>query len=507
MKAKTEKTVSKQSKAVAGASSVRQVRRKSDLQFEDSRPAVVAQRELAGKADSSPQAGRIAQLQAIVDGSAAATVQRQGLEEEEPLQGKFETIQKQEEEELLQGRFETVQRQGAGEEEEMLQGKFEPVQTQGLGEDEIQAKSAVVQQKEQKPANNTGLPDTLKSGIENLSGLSLDDVKVHYNSAKPAQLQAHAFAQGNDIHMAPGQEEHLPHEAWHTVQQREGRVKPTMDVGGMKINDDAGLEKEADVMGNKAARLSSTSFSANELVPPVQLENENTAQPISIQLQPKKTVQQEKVAKLHVHADLDAPGMALINQLRSGNVGHAWISLEWKDSTKVPDDIPDNHKAFLGSGGSQADPMGFWPRMFKEYDDALDQWRELPDDQRAGYSSNPFSSYVPGQMLHPDNIHSPKATQSYDVTHEQAKDVINYAESKRGAQYSVFFYNCTTFAKEAAEAGGQTPPKMGTLGICYPDKLYKSILKNQQKEKGTTTIYTDKGATTVEGEGNERKKG
>ena len=34
--------------------------------------------------------------------------------------------------------------------------------------------------------NNTGLPDKLKSGVENLSGYSMDDVKVHYNSDKPA---------------------------------------------------------------------------------------------------------------------------------------------------------------------------------------------------------------------------------------------------------------------------------------------------------------------------------
>ena len=62
----------------------------------------------------------------------------------------------------------------------------------------------------QKKENNTGLPDNLKSGIENLSGYSMDDVKVHYNSQKPAQLQAHAYAQGTDIHLGPGQEKHLP---------------------------------------------------------------------------------------------------------------------------------------------------------------------------------------------------------------------------------------------------------------------------------------------------------
>jgi len=105
----------------------------------------------------------------------------------------------------------------------------------------------------QKKENNTGLPDQLKSGIENLSGYSIDDVKVHYNSPKPAQLQAHAYAQGTNIHVASGQEKHLPHEAWHVVQQKQGRVKPTMQLKGkVLVNDDAGLEKEADVMGSKA---------------------------------------------------------------------------------------------------------------------------------------------------------------------------------------------------------------------------------------------------------------
>ncbi len=105
----------------------------------------------------------------------------------------------------------------------------------------------------QKKENNTGLPDNLKTGIETLSGYSMDDVKVHYNSDKPAQLQAHAYAQGTDIHLASGQEKHLPHEAWHVVQQKEGRVKPTVQMHkGVNINDDAGLEKEADVMGENA---------------------------------------------------------------------------------------------------------------------------------------------------------------------------------------------------------------------------------------------------------------
>jgi hypothetical protein len=104
--------------------------------------------------------------------------------------------------------------------------------------------------------NSTGLPDTLKTGIEKFSGISLDDVHVHYNSSKPAQMQALAYTQGTEIHVGPGQEQHLAHEAWHVVQQKQGRVKPTLQVKGMTINDDAGLEKEADDTGAKALQSS-----------------------------------------------------------------------------------------------------------------------------------------------------------------------------------------------------------------------------------------------------------
>lgn len=107
----------------------------------------------------------------------------------------------------------------------------------------------------QKKENKTGLPDNLKSGMENLSGISLDGVKVHQNSAKPAEVGAHAYAQGTDIHVAPGQMQHLPHEAWHVVQQAQGRVKPTTSVAGMAVNDSPSLEKEADVMGAKSLQM------------------------------------------------------------------------------------------------------------------------------------------------------------------------------------------------------------------------------------------------------------
>ncbi len=102
--------------------------------------------------------------------------------------------------------------------------------------------------------NKTGLPNSLKTGLENLQGMDLSDVQVHQNNKAPAQLNAMAYTQGTDIHVAPGQDKHLPHEAWHVVQQMQGRVKPTTELNGMAVNDNVGLENEADLMGNRAAR-------------------------------------------------------------------------------------------------------------------------------------------------------------------------------------------------------------------------------------------------------------
>ena len=119
-------------------------------------------------------------------------------------------------------------------------------------------------------AIGTGLPKDLKTSVENLSGHSMDDVDVHYDSDEPTKLNAKAYTQDTDIHLAPGQEEHLPHEAWHVVQQKQGKVKPTAQMlkrnagigkrvepeqNRVNINDEVALEKEADLMGMKALQM------------------------------------------------------------------------------------------------------------------------------------------------------------------------------------------------------------------------------------------------------------
>lgn len=117
---------------------------------------------------------------------------------------------------------------------------------------------------ELQPENKTGLPDNLKAGIENLSGMAMDDVRVHYDSLKPAKLQALAYTQGPEIHVAPGQEKHLAHEVWHVVQQAQGRVRATGSVDGVPLNDDPRLEAEAD---SYALAIGLTEEGRNDLSP------------------------------------------------------------------------------------------------------------------------------------------------------------------------------------------------------------------------------------------------
>lgn len=92
----------------------------------------------------------------------------------------------------------------------------------------------------------TGIPKQLQRRFEEKSGYSFDDVRVHYNSSKPAQLQALAYTQGNQIYVGPGQEKHLSHELAHVVQQKQGIVSPTTTVNGQQVNDNPALERAAD---------------------------------------------------------------------------------------------------------------------------------------------------------------------------------------------------------------------------------------------------------------------
>lgn len=94
--------------------------------------------------------------------------------------------------------------------------------------------------------NHTGIPGRMKRDFEGRSGLSFNDVRVHYNSGGPARLGALAYTRGTQVYLGPGQERYLPHELGHVVQQKIRPVPATRRGGGVPINDDPALEAEAD---------------------------------------------------------------------------------------------------------------------------------------------------------------------------------------------------------------------------------------------------------------------
>ena len=101
-------------------------------------------------------------------------------------------------------------------------------------------------QRRQQP-NLTGIPTQMKMDFEQRSGLSFDDVRVHYNSDKPRKIGALAYTQGTQVHIGPGQERHLRHELGHVVQQKMGIVQATHRKQGLAINRSLVLEHWADL--------------------------------------------------------------------------------------------------------------------------------------------------------------------------------------------------------------------------------------------------------------------
>ncbi|MEO1589681.1 MAG: DUF4157 domain-containing protein [Cyanobacteria bacterium J06632_22] len=380
----------------------------------------------------------------------------------------------------------------------------------------------------QAQGEGSTLAPTVQAQMESAMGADFSQVKIHTDAHADQlsrSIQANAFTTGNDVFFKQGAynpsssngQELLAHELTHVIQQNG----------------------------------SGPAISRSLIQPRRERSDAITEAPDLDSFMP--------VAKLHMHADLDAPGMPILEQLSKGEVGHAWVSLEWNDPDMVPEDLPAAHRKQLVNG---RDPFGFWPKKFEwndysdlseedlaatltkganiDYSEWVDEvkspefktryeawYGHAPDENdlaeflkarkdeitknlaenfqtasqwggfhsraadSVGYSQNPFDSYVPGQVLHPDYIHDAKATQTYDLTRNEVNSVLQYAESKQDADYSVFFYNCTTFAKEAVKAAGQKPPKAGVGSVCYPDKLYKSIKSNFDKGRGTTELEVD----------------
>jgi hypothetical protein len=161
-------------------------------------------------------------------------------------------------------------------------------------------------------------------------------------------------------------------------------------------------------------------------------------------------------------------------------------------------------QGLLKKGGSS---MGFWPLIHRaaQWDPRSAQYAKLQqrlqsgftpgsgasdNPDHTGFSKNPFNSNVPGRVEEPDDAHGAKASKSYDLTQAQVDSLMAYVNGKRGASYSLYFFNCTTFAVEAAAAAGQAAPGGAMMGICLPNALYRDIL--EMKLGGDANAVTTK---------------
>jgi len=187
----------------------------------------------------------------------ASPIQRQAPEEEKlPGQAKF-PAQMQEDEEKLPGQAK-FPAQMEEEDDDAGQAKF-PAQMQ---EDEEKLPGQAKFPIQEKPGeiNENGLPKNVQAKMESALNTSFSNVNVHTDSSKASDVGALAYTQGNDIHVAPGQfkpdssegQKLIGHELGHIVQQREGRVQPTGEIGGLPLNDNPGLEHEADQVAEHA---------------------------------------------------------------------------------------------------------------------------------------------------------------------------------------------------------------------------------------------------------------
>ncbi|GLR16694.1 eCIS core domain-containing protein [Portibacter lacus] len=182
----------------------------------------------------------------------------------------------------------TAQLKPAEEEEEQLQLKKAPFQMKGEEEEEslqmkggeeeeeeLQMKKGSQKNESEKAPSSTktSLPEEVQSKMEGAFGADFSNVNIHSNSSKAQGMGAQAYAQGNDVHFAPGKynpesqsgQELLGHELTHVVQQRQGRVQPTTQMKGQNVNADQSLENEADHMGKKAASGVSTNMGRGNL--------------------------------------------------------------------------------------------------------------------------------------------------------------------------------------------------------------------------------------------------
>lgn len=157
----------------------------------------------------------------VVSGINNASVQREGIEEEE-LMMKRDSLQREMEEEELMMKRDSLQREM--EEEELMMKRDGDV----MGG--LDVSSEIETQIEQSRGGGQAMPDNVRSNMESGFGADFGNVRIHTDSNADnlsRSIQATAFTTGSDIFFKQGAydpnsssgQELLAHELTHTIQQ------------------------------------------------------------------------------------------------------------------------------------------------------------------------------------------------------------------------------------------------------------------------------------------------
>jgi Domain of unknown function (DUF4157) len=164
--------------------------------------------------------------------------------------------------------------------------------------------------KRQNKINGTSLPIKVQKRMGRAFNTDFSNVRIQVGQ-QAASLGALAYTQGNNIYFAPGQynpysrkgQKLLGHELAHVVQQRQGRVKATIQAKGFNINNNSYLEREAVELGKKAIK----------------------GVPILTGKIPT-TIQNDEVVQLQIQHDTPAEVQKVINAQSGEKKTRTWVS-------------------------------------------------------------------------------------------------------------------------------------------------------------------------------------
>jgi hypothetical protein len=364
-----------------------------------------------------------------------------------------------------------------------------------------------------------GMPTDLVQGFAASTGHDLSDVNVVRNSDKPAQVGALAYAQGNDIHLAAGQDQHLAHEAAHIVQQREGRVQANTEVNGKPVNTQQSLESEADTMGAKAMQMKAAHTSE-----PSAKSNEKAAGGKSaVQMMSAQVIQREPIKRqagtVDVFLEVFNNTPSKLGQLKGEEASMAMLRLgetemDWSQLRPVPKTTPyfnnrDGRYIYTTKGG-WVDMVHFLFYAGKAYKYKLDKekarkYREEGEKRMRDALKNGGGYWPPVMPVTEAEKTNPVAESIQDGYQQELSDMAfakhsaysyeDLPSDSFGAKFAVWHFNPSsklTFGEQVKlymliELGA-TEPKDAPNFETMPEK--EPTDHPTRTNKSTTPVYT-----------------